>query len=223
MVGSPTIGSVRIAGPSAAAGVVVAARPLPSSADGQDRVALRIRTETNGPGGPGTPAPGATPRDSLAGLRAELSEAQRDRDAARPSIARTADRLSPEDRAAVTALRQRDAQVRQEETAHAGVAGSLAGPISYIYQLGPDGRQYAIGGSVKISARTVTGTAEEARQLGGRIAAAALAATNPSAADLSAAAQAYRFAQGTGTEFSAGDVQNRSQSDRPGDTYDRSV
>ena len=98
-------------------------------------------------------------------------------------------------------LRQRDAQVRQEETAHAGVAGSMAGPISYVYQRGLDGRQYAVGGSVPISVRAVTGDPAEARRLGGKLAAAALAATNPSAADLAAASRAYRFGQAEPGEF----------------------
>ena len=133
---------------------------------------------------------------TISGLRTELAQAVRDRDAARPSVARTPDRLSPQDRAVVEQLRQRDAQVRQEETAHAGVAGSLAGPISYVYQHGPDGRQYAVGGSVPITVRTATGDPAEARRLGGKLAAAALAATNPSAADLAAASRAYRFGQG---------------------------
>ena len=143
--------------------------------------------------GPPRRANPAPTTDTLSGLRAELAEAIRQRDAARPAVARTAERLSPQDRVVVDRLRQRDAQVRQEETAHAGVAGSMAGPISYVYQRGPDGRQYAVGGSVAIAVRAVTGDVEEARRLGARMAAAALAATNPSAADLSAAARAYRL------------------------------
>ena len=196
-MGIPSIGSVKIAGPTGASGVVVDARRLPSAGDGNDLVALQVQTrgtagETRRSADSGNPV---RPGETLSGLQADLAEALRGRDAARPAVARTPDQLSPQDRAVVEALRQRDAQVRQEETAHAGVAGSLAGPISYVYQRGPDGRQYAVGGSVPISAQAVTGNPDEARRLGGRIAAAALAATNPSAADLSAAADAYRFAQ----------------------------
>ena len=220
-MGIPSIGSVRIAGPTGISGVVVEARPLPGAKDSGELVALRIQSRT---------ATGKTPEgtesadpvrlgETLSGLRADLAEALDARDAAKPAVARTPDQLSPQDRAVVEALRQRDAQVRQEETAHAGVAGSLAGPISYVYQRGPDGRQYAVGGSVPISAQAVTGDPDEARRLGGRIAAAALAATNPSAADLSAAASAYRFAQPETAENRA----ETRQGDGPAAVLDRSV
>ena len=99
--------------------------------------------------------------------------------------------LDPAQRAALDDLRRRDQQVRQEERAHAAVAGDLAGPISYVTQRGPDGRLYAIGGSVPIEARVATGDPAEARRLGARVAAAAQAATNPSGADLTAARRGY--------------------------------
>ena len=219
-MGIPSIGAIRIGGPAGGAGLVVDARPLPGAAEGQQRVALRLRSPQTTADGVGQAATGsARPGDTVSGLRAELADAVRARDAARPGVARTPDRLSPEERAAVEALRQRDAQVRQEETAHAGTAGSLAGPIAYVYQRGPDGRQYAVGGSVPISAQTVTGDPDEARRIGGRIAAAALAATNPSAADLSAAARAYRFAQPDTAEFLA----ETPIADRPGAALDRNA
>lgn len=218
-MGIPSIGSIRIGGPAGVAGTVIDARPLPGAAEGQQRVALRLRSPDT-PDAAGAAATGAArPGDTLSGLRAELAEAERARDAARPGVARTPDRLSAEERAVVAALSQRDAQVRQEETAHAGVAGSLAGPIAYVYQRGPDGRQYAVGGSVAISAQAVTGDPEEARRIGGQLAAAALAATNPSAADLAAAARAYRFGAPESAEFrgEAASVQG------PGAALDRSA
>ncbi len=220
-MGIPSIGSVRIAGPTGVSGVVVDARPLPGDKDSEALVALRIRSRAASHGIPGTAAAAdpVRPGETQSGLRAELAEAVRARDAEKPAIARTPDQLSPQDRAVVEALRQRDAQVRQEETAHAGVAGSLAGPISYVYQRGPDGRQYAVGGSVPISAQAVTGDPDEARRLGGRIAAAALAATNPSAADLSAATSAYRFAQPETAEFR----EETHQIEGPATALDRSV
>lgn len=196
-MGIPSIGSIVVGAPGGRSGVVLDARPLPGGSGRDRRLALRVESPV-----PATPQnrPPSTTDPSLAGqsisdLRAELAEAVRDRDAARPSAARTPDRLSPQDRATVEQLRLRDAQVRQEETAHAGVAGSMAGPISYVYQRGPDGRQYAVGGSVPITVRAVTGDPAEARRLGGKLAAAALAATNPSAADLAAASRAYRIGQ----------------------------
>ena len=220
-MGIPSIGSVRVSGPAGNTGVVVNARELPADTNGRRQVALQIQSRSPNAAAAGTDTSTvpARPGETLSGLRAELAQAVRERDAARPAIARTPDQLSPQDRAVVESLRQRDAQVRQEETAHAGVAGSLAGPISYVYQRGPDGRQYAVGGSVPISAQAVTGNPDEARRQGGRIAAAALAATNPSAADLSAAAGAYRFARPETAEFR----DSRPAGENSGTTFDRRV
>ncbi|MEL6963179.1 MAG: putative metalloprotease CJM1_0395 family protein, partial [Pseudomonadota bacterium] len=108
-----------------------------------------------------------------------------------PSAAVLPNQLSPAEKAAVSRLQQRDQQVKQEEKAHAAVAGDLAGPINYVYQLGPDGRQYAVGGSVGIQASALSGDPADAKRQAGRIAAAANAATNPSAQDYAAARQAY--------------------------------
>ncbi len=101
--------------------------------------------------------------------------------------------LAPVDRARLDQLRGRDAQVRAEETAHTANAGDLAGPIQYVYQRGPDGRLYAIGGSVGISARASSGSPEELRRIGQRLTAAALAAINPSGADQSVARSGDAF------------------------------
>lgn len=195
-MGIASIGSVLVGGPGGKTGVVVGARPLPGASGEDGLVALRVRSGDRAPR-PDNERPlsiSSPSGETLSSLRAELADAVRERDTAEPAIARTPDRLSPPDRAVVEQLRQRDAQIRQEETAHAGVAGAMAGPISYTYQRGPDGRQYATGGSVSISLRPVTGDPAEARRIGSRLAAAAMAATNPSAADIAAASRAYRFA-----------------------------
>ena len=117
--------------------------------------------------------------------------------------------MSAEERAVVDQLRQRDQQVRQEEKAHAAVAGDLAGPISYVYQKRPDGRRYAVGGSVPIKARSVSGDPQEAAWLGARVSAAAQAATNPSGADLAAARLGYGLqAQGERQALARGSALN---------------
>lgn len=219
-MGIASIGSVFVGGPGGRSGIVVDARPVPAGAD-QDRVAVRIASpEIAGPAKPDRSGPSPT-GETLSSLRAELADAVRQRDLAKPAIARTPDKLAPEDRTTVEHLRQRDAQVRQEENAHAGGAGSLAGPISYSYQRGPDGRQYAVGGSVPITIRSVTGDPDEARRLGGKLAAAALAATNPSAADLAAASRAYRFGAPEIAEFQADSPGRSAPGSAPGSTLDR--
>lgn len=88
----------------------------------------------------------------------------------------------------VEELKKRDAEVRAQEQAHMAAAGSLArGGPTYVFQTGPDGRQYAIGGSVKIDTspgKTPEETARKAQQ----ILAAAHAPADPSGQDLKVAA-----------------------------------
>lgn len=58
--------------------------------------------------------------------------------------------LSAEEQGVVDELRARDREVRAHEQAHKNVGGRYAGAISYVYQKGPDGQQYAVGGEVPI-------------------------------------------------------------------------
>ncbi len=178
------------------AGVVVDARALGDPEGGRQLVALKIKTGPTGgddkrpqpvPDGPRSPAALAV-NASASGQASSLSPA-----ATGPVAAKRLDQLSAAERADIAKFQQRDQQVRQEEKAHAAVAGDLAGPISYIYQRGPDGRQYAVGGSVGVQAKTVTGDPAEAKRLSGRMAVAANAATSPSAQDLATARLAYDF------------------------------
>ncbi len=193
----PPIGSVSMLASQGRAGVVVDARPLGEPEGGRQLVALRIKAETSGSGYGASSAAldGAQTKPGPAGDAGTSDQASRSSHApAGPVAAKLPDQLTTSERADLAGLRQRDQQVRQEEKAHAAVAGDLAGPISYTYQLGPDGRQYAVGGSVGVQARTVTGDPIEAMRLSGRMAAAANAATNPSAQDFATARQAYAFA-----------------------------
>ncbi len=92
----------------------------------------------------------------------------------------------------VTELKQRDAHVRAHEAAHQAAGGELTGPATFSYELGPDGRSYAVGGGVPIAARTGR-TPEETIAIARKVRAAALAPADPSAADLAAAATATQL------------------------------
>lgn len=98
--------------------------------------------------------------------------------------------LSPSELELVKKLQARDLQVRTHEAAHLAVAGSLAiGGASFTYQKAPDGKQYAIGGEVRIDTseeQKPQMTAKKMRQ----VKAAALAPSDPSAQDLQVAATA---------------------------------
>jgi hypothetical protein len=113
----------------------------------------------------------------------------------KPSQASTSVELSPEALALIAKLKARDTEVRQHEQAHLAAAGGLAvSGASYVYQRGPDGVSYAVGGEVQIDTspgRTPEETSARART----IAAAALAPADPSGADRAVAAQAQQLAQ----------------------------
>lgn len=98
-------------------------------------------------------------------------------------------RLSPEEQDVVDQLKARDREVRAHEQAHKNVGGRYAGAISYDYQRGPDGQQYAVGGSVPIDVSpeaTPEATVAKMRV----VIAAALAPAEPSPADRAVAATA---------------------------------
>lgn len=117
--------------------------------------------------------------------------------AARALPGRAADkpagRLSEAEERKLRELRETDARVRRHEEAHRAAAGSLyRGGPNYTYETGPDGKRYAVAGSVSID--TSPGrTPEETVQKAAQIRRAALAPMDPSGADRSIAAKASRM------------------------------
>src|SRR5680860_898722 len=57
----------------------------------------------------------------------------------------------------LTDLKARDRDVRAHEAAHQAAGGQHAGAMSFTYQRGPDGAQYAVGGEVSINMSPVDG------------------------------------------------------------------
>ncbi len=99
--------------------------------------------------------------------------------------------LSAEETDLQRRLQARDAKVRQHEAAHIMAAGGQVhgGPV-YDYQTGPDGRRYAVGGSVNISMTSFAGDDEAGVRQARRAARAATAAGDPSLRDMQAASHA---------------------------------
>lgn len=99
--------------------------------------------------------------------------------------------LTEEERVEVRKLEQRDAEVRRHEQTHKSAAGQHAsGGPTFEYQEGPDGRQYAVGGEVRIDTSPVEGDPEATIKQMEQIRRAALAPAEPSAQDRQVAAQA---------------------------------
>lgn len=176
-------------------GVVVGAAAVGETADGKQRVVMQVKSQTVEPERGNALRNDHARPEAVAELREATGAAARGGYQLREArIARDATDLTAEEKTAVDRLRQRDAQVRQEEQAHAAAAGAAAGPITYTYATGPDGRQYAVGGSVSVRISNPSGDPEEYARAAARLSYAANAAHNPSAADLAAARKGYQSA-----------------------------
>jgi hypothetical protein len=111
--------------------------------------------------------------------------------------------LTEEEQKLVRELQARDREVRAHEAAHAAAGGQYAGAPQYTYQRGPDGRQYAIGGSVSIDTSPVQGDPEATLQKAQQIRRAAFAPAEPSAQDRAVAASAAALERQARAEIAA--------------------
>ncbi|WP_300529627.1 putative metalloprotease CJM1_0395 family protein [Maricaulis sp.] len=98
--------------------------------------------------------------------------------------------LSDAEQKQVNKLAARDREVRAHEQAHKAVGGQYTGAISYDYQRGPDGKQYAVGGEVPIDASEIPGDPAATIEKMRIVKAAALAPAEPSGQDRKVAAMA---------------------------------
>ena len=97
--------------------------------------------------------------------------------------------LNAAEKADVARLQARDSAVKQEEKAHAAAAGQYGSAPQYEYQIGPDGKAYAIGGHVDVGV-SLSGSAEDKERALATLQNAALAPNAPSGADMAAFRQA---------------------------------
>ncbi len=105
----------------------------------------------------------------------------------------TAQKLTDEERDEVEHLKERDREVKQHEQQHLASAGAYAkGGAHFDYQSGPDGKRYAVGGSVNIDTSPEK-DAEATIRKAQTIRRAALAPSDPSGADHGVAAQAAKM------------------------------
>ncbi|MEM1313188.1 MAG: putative metalloprotease CJM1_0395 family protein, partial [Pseudomonadota bacterium] len=165
-------------------------------------------------------AAGAAGRGEEA-ARAGQAPESRDR---RPE--RGGDGLSDEERAVVRDLAARDREVRAHEQAHATVGRPYAGAPSYVYQVGPDGRRYAVGGSVQIDMSPIEGDPEATAEKMRVVAAAAMAPRDPSAADRAVAAAARALmaqAQAEAASLAAAERRGDAPDAEPGSLFAAAV
>ena len=103
----------------------------------------------------------------------------------------------------VESLKAREREVRAHERAHATAGGGIAGQPQFTFQVGPDGKQYAVGGEVSIDTSSVSGNPEATIRKMEQVKRAALAPSNPSGQDRRVAAEAEGTIQAARQEIQA--------------------
>lgn len=146
--------------------------------------------------GPGADQPVANPDDSSEaqvaraaddGARGRIAEGEAAPNAQNDALA---DELTPQELRLLRQLEQTDREVRQHELAHQIAGGPYTGSASYRYEIGPDGKRYAVAGEVSVDYGPVTGDPQATVEKMKTVIAAALAPADPSPADYQIAARA---------------------------------
>lgn len=102
--------------------------------------------------------------------------------------------FTEEEQKQIDELKSRDREVKTHEQAHIAAGGSyVLGGASYDYQTGPDGKQYAVGGSVNIDTSPVKGNPEATIAKAQVVIKAALAPAEPSGQDQKVASAARQM------------------------------
>jgi hypothetical protein len=94
----------------------------------------------------------------------------------------------------VRELEQQDVATRARGYAHAAAVGSVGSAPTFTYQVGPDGRLYAVAGEVQIDTSAVPGDPEATLRKAQQIERAAFAPGDPSPEDRRAAVMAMALA-----------------------------
>lgn len=151
------------------------------------------------------PVPGGDSRVPGATGSAAGSDRTSEATSPRQQSSPTEQGLSPEELKQLTELKARDREVRAHEQAHQAVGGQYAGAISYTFQRGPDGAQYAVGGEVSIDVSPVAGDPQATIEKMRVVRAAALAPAEPSGQDRAVAAEAMQIMLKAQAEVASGD------------------
>ncbi|MFC1583907.1 putative metalloprotease CJM1_0395 family protein, partial [Candidatus Neomarinimicrobiota bacterium] len=102
--------------------------------------------------------------------------------------------LTPEEKEQVRELREQDTRVRRHEQAHVTAGGRyIKSRAQFQFELGPDGKLYAVSGEVQIDTSKVPDDPEATVLKAQTVRRAALAPSDPSAQDRSVASEANRM------------------------------
>ncbi|MCL7946057.1 putative metalloprotease CJM1_0395 family protein [Marinobacter sp. ATCH36] len=151
-------------------------------------------------------SPAYPPTDSgraAASRNAEGAEESRDNTRPRSSGTDKPQGLEDAELKILAELKARDREVRAHEAAHQAVGGQYAGSISYVYERGPDGAQYAVGGEVSIDTSPIQGDPQATIEKMRTVRSAALAPAEPSPQDRAVAAEAMQLMLQAQSELSS--------------------
>jgi hypothetical protein len=133
------------------------------------------------------------------GERAEAASTR----AAPAAEGESAESLSDQEQRSLDDLRRRDLEVRSHEQTHRSVGAQYAGSIHLDYQLGADGKRYAVSGSTSIDVAAVPNDPAATLHKMEVVQRAATAPANPSGADRQVAAAASQQGQQARAEMAA--------------------
>ncbi|MBW0146920.1 hypothetical protein KXD86_05405 [Marinobacter sp. CAU 1620] len=111
--------------------------------------------------------------------------------------------LSKEELSRLSELKARDREVRAHEAAHQAAGGQHAGAVSFTFERGPDGAEYAVGGEVSIDVSPVQGDPQATIEKMRIVRAAAMAPAEPSSQDRAVAAEAMQVMLQARTELAS--------------------
>ena len=127
--------------------------------------------------------------------------------------------LTEEEQREVEKLKERDSEVRRHEQAHKAAAGRYAnGAPSFEYEVGPDGRRYAVGGEVSIDVSPVEDDPQATIDKMRQIRSAATAPAEPSNQDRQVAAEAAQLEQQARADLAAQKSEEADAADGTNDT-----
>lgn len=134
-------------------------------------------------------------KETLQGSSDQNKKSPEDLTKQKNNLSQANPRLNNAQQQVVQKLESRDQHVRGHEAAHMAVAGSYAvGGPSYQFEVGPDGKSYAVGGEVQLDMSSVPNDPQATIAKAETIRAGALAPSDPSGADLGVAAAATEMA-----------------------------
>ncbi len=121
---------------------------------------------------------------SAAGRRLAAQDAEASESSDASPGPKKPEQLSEKEKQEVSKLKARDQEVRRHEQAHIAALGG--GSAHFTYEVGPDGRRYAVEGEVPVSIKSSSGDPQSTIREARKVAQAAVAPAQPSGADYAA-------------------------------------